>query len=86
MALDIADNTQRRALLLHYTGSDVYDIFDTLQDTGAADDYDTTVAKLNAYFCPKVNTEYETYIFRQARQTKNETSDDNRIECCSCCT
>ena len=46
VALDIKEDTQKRALLLHYAGSDVYDIFDTLPGTGDADDYDTAIASL----------------------------------------
>ena len=75
MALKIEDESRKRALLLHYAGAEVYDIFDTLPDTGNADEYDVAVNKLHAYFCPKVNTEYDVYVFRQARQNESESLD-----------
>ena len=42
--MDIKDVKRKRALLLHYAGEDVNDIFETLTDTG--DDYETAVTKL----------------------------------------
>jgi len=59
---------RKRALLLHYAGPDVDEIFDTLPNTGEDNDYDTAVAKLHEYFSPQVNTTYEVYNFRQAKQ------------------
>jgi len=35
---------RKRALLLHYAGPDVDEIFDTLPNTGEDNDYDTAVA------------------------------------------
>ena len=42
--LDIKDNKRKRALLLHYSGEQANDIFDTLPDTG--NDYATAWDKL----------------------------------------
>ena len=39
IALDVKDDTRKRAMLLHYAGEGVQDIFDTLTDTGEAKDY-----------------------------------------------
>ena len=51
------DNKQRRrALLLHFAGPDVQDIFSTLPDTGNAKNYKKAVEALSTYFIPKVNT------------------------------
>lgn len=72
-AFNIEEDKQKRALLLHHAGPDVFDIFETLPETG--DDYTTAVRKLDTYFCPKVNPEYETYLFRQTRQREDETLD-----------
>lgn len=72
-AFNIEEDKQKRALLLHHVGPDVFDIFDTLPETG--EDYTTAVRKLDAYFCPKANPEYETYLFRQTRQREDETLD-----------
>ncbi|CAB3997331.1 Hypothetical predicted protein [Paramuricea clavata] len=44
-------------------------------NTGGDDDFKTAVEKLTEYFMPKKNLEYEIYIFRQARQTTDETLD-----------
>jgi len=59
---------RKRALLLNYAGSDVDEIFDTGEDN----DYDTAVAKLHDYSSPQVNTTYEVYNFRQAKQKEGE--------------
>lgn len=75
IALDIDNPLRKRALLLHYAGTDVDEIFDTLAETGEQDNYDAAVQALNAYFSPKVNTAYELYNFRQAKQADNETLD-----------
>ena len=70
--MNITDATQKRALLLHYAGPDVDDIFETLPDTGEDKDYKKAVECLNTYFVPKVNMVYEEYQFRQAKQRSNE--------------
>lgn len=68
VGMNITDATQKRALLLHYAGPDVDDIFETLSETGEEKDYKKAVDCLNAYFVPKRNTVYEEYQFRQAKQ------------------
>ena len=73
VGLDITDDKRKRALLLHYAGEDVNEIFDTLADTGT--DYATALTKLDGYFGPKKSTEFEIYKFRQAKQEVNETID-----------
>ncbi|XP_071124181.1 uncharacterized protein [Mytilus edulis] len=73
VGMNIKDKVRQRALLLHYAGEEVNDIFDTLQETG--EDYDTALTKLTEYFAPKKNVEYEIYKFRQAKQETNETMD-----------
>lgn len=64
-ACGIKDNAQKCALLHHLGGSDVHDIFATMEDTG--DDKD--------YFTPKKNVPYERHIFRQAVQEQGESVD-----------
>ena len=44
VGLDIKDDKRKRALLLHYVGEEVNEIFDTLPDT--SDDYATALDKL----------------------------------------
>ncbi|XP_071510902.1 uncharacterized protein [Diadema antillarum] len=72
-AFAVKDAKQQRALLLHYAGPEVSDIFDTLPDTG--EDYESAKAALGKHFCPSVNIEYEHFVFRQCRQTEDETVD-----------
>ena len=75
VAMKITDDEQKRAMLLHYAGHEVDEIFDTLPDTGDDDDFDKAVEKLNEYFSPKTNTTYEVYTFRQSKQKDGETLD-----------
>ena len=73
VGLDITDDKRKLALLLHYAGEEVNEIFDTFADTGT--DYATDLTKLDGYFAPKKSTEFEIYKFRQAKQEVNETID-----------
>uniref|UniRef100_A0AAV2MLX7 Gypsy retrotransposon integrase-like protein 1 n=1 Tax=Knipowitschia caucasica TaxID=637954 RepID=A0AAV2MLX7_KNICA len=70
----VTDNTKirRRALLLH-AGTDVQDIFSTLDDTGGSSDYDKAVKALNDYFVPKVNNAFARQTFYQLSQNAGET-------------
>ena len=70
VGLDIKDHKRKCALLLHYSGEQVNDIFETLPDTG--NDYATALDTLTNYFAPKKCTEFEIYKFRQATQEANE--------------
>ena len=67
VAMNITDKKQQRAMLLHFAGPAVDEIFDTLSDTDEAKDYDKAIEALNAYFIPHVNTAFEEYNFRQAK-------------------
>ena len=49
-ALGVTDATQKRALLLYQAGQATQDIFDTLTDTGEANNYKKAMEKLDAYF------------------------------------
>ena len=46
--MEVNDEKQKRALLVHYSGPEVDDIFDTLEET--SEDYKTAVDKLTAHF------------------------------------
>ena len=74
-AMDIGNNTRKRALLLHYAGPAVNDIFDTIPATGGHDDFDTAKDKLSAYFRPQTNAIFQVYQFRQTKQEKGEAID-----------
>ena len=66
---------RKRALLLHYAGPEVDEIFDTLPDTGDDNDYATAVEKLNGHFSPQTNIAYEVYNFQQTKQKDGESLD-----------
>ena len=74
VAAAIADEKRQRALLLHYGGQDIYDIYETLENTG--EDFTTLKTKLTEHFEPKKNKEYAVYVFRQAKQTDGESMDE----------
>ena len=69
------DKARKHALLLHYSGPEVDEIFDMLEDTGEDKDYKTAIKKLIAHFNPQVNTTYEVYNFRKAQQNKGKSLD-----------
>ena len=75
VGMGIGDAKRKRALLLHYSGPEVDEIFDTLENTGEDKDYQTGVEKLTAHFNPQVNTTYEVYNFRKAQQSEGESLD-----------
>jgi hypothetical protein len=66
-----------KLVLLHYAGSEIADIFDTFpeKDKGKDDDYSRAAELLSEYFLPKKNIEYETRVFRQAKQMTGKTID-----------
>lgn len=71
--VNAATKIRRRALLLHHAGTDVQDIFSTLEGTGGSDDYDGAVSALNDYFVPQVNTAFARQTFYQLTQNNGET-------------
>ena len=76
VAMDVGDEKRKKALLLHYAGEAVNEIFDTLPGTTATGEespFDKAVQALTSYFTPRENREYEIYVFRQAKQEAGET-------------
>ena len=79
-AMGIANNAARKkALLLHVSGEEVFDIVLTFTDAqrGAESEegYVALKQSLATYFEPKKNIDYETFKFRQAKQSDGETVD-----------
>ena len=74
-AMDIKDDTRKRALLLYAAGNEVEKNFATLSEVGEDKDYKKAVQKLNEYFLPKKNVLLETRKFRQLKQITEETID-----------
>jgi hypothetical protein len=71
-----ATDKRRLALLLHYAGTEVEDVFDTLP--GVQDDkntYSKAEPLFQAYFQPKKNVELEVFNFRRSRQEPGENID-----------
>jgi hypothetical protein len=73
VGFNINSQARQRALLLHYGGPDLHDIFDTLPDTGTDEELKPAIDALNKYFNPKKNVDFETIIFRRATQEADET-------------
>ena len=71
----ITDRTQKKSLLLYYSGVEVSDIFDTLTVASGegVDVYKAATDALTAHFAPSKNTEYERFLFRDAKQNPGET-------------
>ena len=67
-ALDVKNNTHKRALLLYLVGQETQE---TLPDTG--ENFKTDIDKLDDYFSSKKNVDYETFRFQQASQKSDET-------------
>ena len=59
VCMDITDEKQKRALLLHHAGPSVDEIFDTLESTGEEKDYKKAIDKLTEHFSPQKNIAYE---------------------------
>ena len=64
---------RKKALFLHYVGPAVYDIYDTMKAEG--DKYKEVKQKLDAYFIPKCNNDFEGHLFTKTRQLEGETLD-----------
>ena len=70
---DIKAKARKFALMLHFAGEQVYDVYQTIKDDN--DDYDELKRKLEEHFAPKQNTLYETYKLRQEKQLAHESLD-----------
>lgn len=83
VAMNVADNARKKALLLHLAGDAVFSIFEGLVVADIAHDADPevdnvyTVAKraLDLHFNPQKNVEFERYTFRLAKQQPTENID-----------
>ena len=76
IAANITAPKRQRALLLHYAGEEVNNIFETLPDTEAGEHEnlcEKAIAALTAYFTSKRNLAYEEYKFREATHKSGET-------------
>ena len=65
-ALKVTEPDRKKAMLLHFAGEDVNDIYETLTDT--SNTYDGAKTALDTYFTPKKNLTFEVYNFRKLKQ------------------
>ena len=75
LAMNITNANPKKALLLHYVGEKVNEIFDTLDVEEADRDEDAfkkAEKALRDYFTPQKNIEYEVYKFHHAKQLPGE--------------
>ena len=73
VGFDITDDARKKALLLHYGGEELQDIYETLTPDG--NDYAAAKKAITEYFAPKKNVVYETIIFRRTKQNASENID-----------
>ena len=73
--MNIDKNKRKKALLLHYSGDEVFEIYETLNLGEKDDNFDDTKTALKNYFQPKKNKEFERFEFRNIRQIKGDTID-----------
>ena len=71
----VKEGERKRALLLYQAGPEVYKIFKKLPDTGDTKDYAKAKDSLTKHFEPAKYPPYETYNFRQGKQSFDETID-----------
>ncbi|XP_064469786.1 uncharacterized protein K02A2.6-like [Ornithodoros turicata] len=72
---NIKDKKQQKAMLLHFAGEQVFDIYEALGGT-AEDDFEKTKKLLTDHFKPKKNIVFEQHVFRQAVQQQGETTSE----------
>ena len=75
IGLNVENRKRKKALLLHYSGDEVYDFYETLNLSADDSNYDDTKTALTGYFEPKKNKEFKRYEFRNLKQFKDETID-----------
>lgn len=75
IGLKIDNEDRKRALLLHYAGETVYDIYDAEKGQTEAT-YTATKQVLKTYFEPKKNTQMEVYKFRSYKQNEGQSLDE----------
>ncbi|XP_045162004.2 uncharacterized protein LOC123526819 [Mercenaria mercenaria] len=75
VGMAITNDGRKRALLLHYAGERVYDIYDAEKGT-SEETFEATKTVLTNYFAPKKNVQMEIYEFRSYEQTNSQTLDE----------
>ena len=73
--MNLKDDNRKRALLLHYVGDSVYDIYEA-EKGDSRETYTATKGVLTSYFEPKRNVQMEIFNFRNCKQKVNQSLDD----------
>jgi len=58
---------------MHYMGAASFDIYDTVKEDN--DEYKDVKDKMDTYFIPKNNSQFERHLFRKVYQKEGETLD-----------
>ena len=66
-----AEKVHKKALLMHYMCAASFDIYDTVKEDN--DEYKYVKDKMDTYFIPKNNSEFERHLFRKVYQKEGET-------------
>ena len=66
MTVGVTNDQQKRALLLYQAGAETQKILKVISEAG--NDYVSAMKKLDDYFTPKKNIDYEVFQFRQTTQ------------------
>lgn len=75
VGLNLKDEKRMRALLLHYVGDVVFDIYEA-EKGDSPETYKATKEVLTAYFAPKRNVQMEIFNFRTCTQKANQSLDE----------
>ena len=80
------DNTRKKtSQLLHFSGMEVQDIFEDLQDPGPIPEtgdnaFKIEIRKLDSHFRGEENIPYERHVFRQLAPKEEETADQFMVQ------
>ena len=73
-SIGVTDDGQKLAMLLHYIGEEVFDIYTNIFVPGTDETFANAVDVLDNHFKPKANISYEIYKFRNLKQQTDETT------------
>ena len=76
IANNIKNDGQKKAILIHQGGEELFNAYEGLAHRGIEDmGFTDTVAELTQYFSPKMNRDYLVHCFRKLKQEEGETMD-----------
>ena len=76
IANNIKNDGQKKAILIHQGGEELFNAYEGLAHRGIEDmGFTDTVAELTQYFSPKMNRDYLVHCFRKIKQEEGETMD-----------